>query len=181
MVIRNRIWHEFLLAKTHVKCIQRYTDRRRKWNRAFDLTIGIIAAVGTITIPVKIKDVHPFPAISIALVALASLIKALVPHYFQSEEELATLDSLSDFYLKYQSKLEILMYRVDKKQIDEDTAVKDFYKLKEIESDKESTMNRLIRNLSEKEKKFLEQDTDEYAHLIFDFQEQSNHQDKNDN
>ena len=179
MIIRNRIWYDFLLAKTHVKCIHRYTDCRRKWNRIFDLIVAIIAAVGTITIPVKIKEVYPIPAICIALVALASLIKALVPHFFQKEEELATLDSLSDFYLKYQSKLELLMYRLDKNQIDDDTAVKEFYKLKEIESDKESIMNRLIRKLSEKEKKYLEQDTEKYAHLIFWPQEKPN-QDSSD-
>ena len=35
MICRNRIWEELKLAKANIICIQKYTDKRRGYNRAY--------------------------------------------------------------------------------------------------------------------------------------------------
>lgn len=48
MICRNRIWEELKQAKANIICIQKYTDKRRGYNRAYNGFVAITASAGAL-------------------------------------------------------------------------------------------------------------------------------------
>lgn len=48
MICRNRIWEELKQAKANIICIQKYTDKRRGYNRAYNGFVAIAASAGAL-------------------------------------------------------------------------------------------------------------------------------------
>lgn len=112
MICRNRIWEELKQAKANIICIQKYTDKRRGYNRAYNGFVAITAsaaALGTL-----LNDKVPFFASM--LIGFVSIIKSVLPNFVQGESELSSLDVLADFYNKYMNSLENIWYRLDHDQ-----------------------------------------------------------------
>lgn len=140
MICRNRIWEELKQAKANIICIQKYTDKRRGYNRAYNGFVAITASAGALG--TLLNDKVPFFASM--LIGFVSIIKSVLPNFVQGESELSSLDVLADFYNKYMNSLENIWYRFDHDIIDEKQAMDEFFKLKETECDKMSQMNRLV-------------------------------------
>lgn len=152
MICRNRIWEELKQAKANIICIQKYTDKRRGYNRAYNGFVAITASAGALGTLLNDK----VPLFASMLIGFVSIIKSVLPNFVQGESELSSLDVLADFYNKYMNSLENIWYRFDHDIIDEKQAMDEFFKLKETECDKMSQMNRLVRNISKRfQKKIL--------------------------
>jgi hypothetical protein len=92
MICRNRIWEELKQAKANIICIQKYTDKRRAYNRWYNAFIAVTASVGAI---VSFK--HAIVAqISSVLIGGVSIVKSVLPAFIQGETELSSLDVLAD-------------------------------------------------------------------------------------
>ena len=163
MICRNRIWEELKQAKANIICIQKYTDKRRGYNRAYNGFVAITASAGALG--TLLNDKVPF--IASMLIGFVSIIKSVLPNFVQGESELSSLDVLADFYNKYMNSLENIWYRFDHDIIDEKQAMDEFFKLKETECDKMSQMNRLIRNISTRFQRKINEEAKEYINRVY--------------
>lgn len=163
MIVRNKIWEELRQAKANIICIQRYTDRNRKWSRYFSAVIIVFASAGTIG---GIFE-QWIAVIASGLVATSTILKSLMPNFIQSEQELTELDRLMDYYSRFLNKLEKIWYNNDEGNISEKEAISQFFDIKDDEADKCSTMNKLIRHLSKKEKKNINAEAKEYVNRVY--------------
>lgn len=163
MICRNRIWEELKQAKANIICIQKYTDKRRGYNRAYNGFVAITASAGALG--TLLNDKVPFFASM--LIGFVSIIKSVLPNFVQGESELSSLDVLADFYNKYMNSLENIWYRLDHDIIDEKQAMDEFFKLKETECDKMSQMNRLVRNISTRFQRKIDEQAKEYINRVY--------------
>lgn len=163
MICRNRIWEELKQAKANIICIQKYTDKRRGYNRAYNGFVAITASAGALG--TLLNDKVPFFASM--LIGFVSIIKSVLPNFVQGESELSSLDVLADFYNKYMNSLENIWYRFDHDIIDEKQAMDEFFKLKETECDKMSQMNRLVRNISKRFQRKIDEEAATYINRVY--------------
>lgn len=163
MIVRNKIWEELRQAKANIICIQRYTDRNRKWSRYFNALIIIFASAGTIGGIFK----QWVAVIASGLVATSTILKSLMPNFIQSEQELTELDRLMDYYSRYLNKLEKIWYNSEEKYISEKEVVEQLFSIMDDEADKYSTMNKLVRHLSKKEKDIINKEAKEYVDRVY--------------
>lgn len=163
MICRNRIWEELKQAKANIICIQKYTDKRRGYNRAYNGFVAITASAGALG--TLLNDKVPFFASM--LIGFVSIIKSVLPNFVQGESELSSLDVLADFYNKYMNSLENIWYRFDHDIIDEKQAMDEFFKLKETECDKMSQMNRLVRNISKRFQRKIDEEAETYIDRVY--------------
>lgn len=163
MISRKRIWEEIKQAKANIICIQKYTDERRAYNRYYNGFIAITASAGALG---RLLNEH-IPLIASILIGLVSIIKSVLPNFIQSESELSSLDVLADFYNKYMNSLEDIWYRYENKITTEKEAMKEFFELKETECDKQSLLNRLVRNISEKFQKEIDKESNKYLKSVY--------------
>ena len=110
MIARNRIWEELKQAKINILCLQKYTDRRRAYNRYYNAFIAIVSSIGALGFP--LNELIPFYASLV--VGFVSIVKSILPNFLQSETELSELDNLSDFYVQYMNSLERIWYNLEK-------------------------------------------------------------------
>ncbi|SCH27943.1 Uncharacterised protein [uncultured Bacteroides sp.] len=150
-------------AKANIICIQKYTDKRRGYNRAYNGFVAITASAGALG--TLLNDKVPFFASM--LIGFVSIIKSVLPNFVQGESELSSLDVLADFYNKYMNSLENIWYRFDHDIIDEKQAMDEFFKLKETECDKMSQMNRLVRNISTRFQRKIDEQAKEYINRVY--------------
>lgn len=163
MICRNRIWEELKQAKANIICIQKYTDKRRGYNRAYNGFVAITASAGALG--TLLNDKVPF--VASMLIGFVSIIKSVLPNFVQGESELSSLDVLADFYNKYMNSLENIWYRFDHDIIDEKQAMDEFFKLKETECDKMSQMNRLVRNISKRFQRKIDEEAATYINRVY--------------
>lgn len=163
MICRNRIWEELKQAKANIICIQKYTDKRRGYNRAYNGFVAITASAGALGTLLNDK----VPLFASMLIGFVSIIKSVLPNFVQGESELSSLDVLADFYNKYMNSLENIWYRFDRDIIDEKQAMDEFFKLKETECDKMSQMNRLVRNISKRFQKKIDEEAATYINRVY--------------
>lgn len=163
MICRNRIWEELKQAKANIICVQKYTDKRRAYNRWYNAFIAVTASIGAIA-SVKYAIIAQ---ISSVLIGGVSIIKSILPAFIQGETELSSLDVLADFYNKYMNSLENIWYRFDHDIITEEEAMKEFFELKQTECDKQSQLNRLVRNISKKFQKKIDEEATIYINSVY--------------
>lgn len=163
MICRNRIWEELKQAKANIICVQKYTDERRAYNRYYNGFIAITASAGALG---TLLNEH-VPLIASMLIGLVSIIKSVIPNFIQGESELSSLDVLADFYNKYMNSLENIWYRFHHGIITEEKAMEEFFELKDTECDKQSQLNRLVRNISESFQKEIDQEAEKYINSVY--------------
>ena len=163
MIARNRIWEELKQAKANIICVQRYTDKRRAHNRWYNGFIAITASIGALGF--AINEYIPF--ITSLLVGIVSIIKSIMPNFLQTEPELSELDGLSDFYVRYMNSIEKIWYDFDHDFTCEKETMELFFKLKENECDKESILNKGVRNISKQFQKEIDDEAEEYINRVY--------------
>lgn len=163
MIARNRIWEELKQAKANILCLQKYTDRRRANNRYYNGFVAITVSAGALG---YIIDEY-VPLITSIAVGFVSIIKSIMPNFLQTEPELSELDNLSDFYVRYMNSLERIWYDFDHDFIYEQETMNRFFNLKETECDKESILNKGVRNISPKMQAKIDEEATEYINRVY--------------
>lgn len=163
MIARNRIWEEMKQAKANILCMQIYTDKRRAGNRWYNLFIAFFSALGALGGIFNFK----IPAVTSIIVAFVSIMKSVMPNFLQTEPELAELDKLSDYYNCYLNSLEKIWYNFDHEFINEKDTMSSFFDLKEVECDKQSILNRGIRNIPKKMQDKINAKAEEYINRVY--------------
>lgn len=163
MIVRNRIWEELRQAKCNIICLQRYTDRVRKRSRFFNTFMIFCASIGAIGGVYK----QYIAVVASFLIAVSSILKALLPNVIQSDQELSDLDRLMDFYSKYLNALEKIWYENENKLIEEKEIVEKLFALKDDECDKYSSMNKGVRRISPTEMKKINEQAQEYVSRVY--------------
>lgn len=163
MIARNRIWEELKQAKSNILCLQKYIDKRRAYNRCYNGIVALIASAGALGY--AINELIPFAASLI--VGFISIVKSIMPSFLQTEPELSELDGLSDFYVRYMNSIEKIWYDFNHDFTEEKETMEFFFKLKESECDKESLLNRGVRNISKKFQKEIDDEAEEYINRVY--------------
>jgi hypothetical protein len=101
------------------------------------------------------------------MAAIGTVVKELLPNIAQSEQELAELDRLIDFYSKYMNRLEILWYDFDNQIISEEKMIHSLFEMKDEECNKYSLMNKGIRSISKKEQNEIDNMSTEYINRVY--------------
>lgn len=169
MRIKNRIWEELYWAKVSILCIQWYTARHRRYNRWYETFIALTASAGAFGFILN----HFAPFVSTLIIGFVSVAKAIFPSIIQKEEELSSLDVISDFYVDYMARLEHLYYLYENQLLDpnnntnDNIAAEKFYNLKDTECDKQSQMNKLVRKIKTKEHDKLNKEATDYVNRVY--------------
>lgn len=163
MNARNRIWEELRQAKANIICLQRYTSKARKKSRIFNIIIIVCASAGAL------GGIYEqwIAIVASALIAISSVLKALLANFIQSEHELSELDRLTDFYSKYLNSLEKIWYENENKISTEKEIMSNFFQLKENECDKYSSMNKGVRSIPDKEMRAINAQAKEYVSRVY--------------
>lgn len=163
MIPRNRIWEELKQAKANIICIQKYTDRRRGYNRFYNAFVAITASAGALGSLCNTL----IPIYTSIIIGFVSIIKSVIPTFIQGETELSSLDVLADFYNKYLNSLEEIWYEYDHEITNEEDTMKKFFELKKTECDKQSQMNRLVRNITKRFQRKIDEEATNYINTVY--------------
>ena len=177
--IVNRVWIEMHRIKSWLIQIELYTHRKR--HNAKVVTFLIIA---TSLLSVLCAIIQPFIhsnlqeyaficnwiiGISSITAALSTVVRDFMPQVTQPESEICELDKLHDFYTDYLHQLEIVFmqrYSSDPEMNDK-KLTNCFTRIAKSEGDNQSRMNRLIRGLTNSEKKTIDERTVNYFQVTF--------------
>lgn len=161
--IRNRIWAELTQSKHSIHFISLYSDRQRLVLRIFNIGILIFSSAGVM----GWKIWSGIPLIACVIISAVSLIRLVQPHLIMDDKQLKNLDVIHRFYADYYNKIEQLWFNFDSDKMDENQALEEFFKLKELETDINPVIAETIRSKPKRIIKKCKKYTDEYFQQIF--------------
>lgn len=166
-MIRQEIWEEMKKAKTYQLSCLYYVDKKRKFNRNYNMWIIGVAAIGAPTFFIS----HWCAFVTTIAASVLEVIKSFIPAVCQSEEDLSKIDGLAIYFGETLQKIEGLWnLHENTKTPDELSLNKELSKVLKKSPENETLMNKLIHSLSEKEDDKIRKQADDY--LIQKFYEQ---------
>jgi len=166
-MIRQEIWEEMKKAKTYQLSCLYYVDKKRKFNRNYNMWIIGVAAIGAPTFFIS----HWCAFATTIATSVLEVIKSFIPAVCQSEEELSKIDGLAIYFGETLQKIEGLWnLHENTESPDESSLSRELSKVLKKSPEKETLMNKLIHSLSKEEDKKIQDQTDDY--LIQKFYEQ---------
>lgn len=158
-MIRQEIWEEMKKAKTYQLSCLYYVDKKRKFNRLYNLCIIGVSAIGAPTFFLS----HWCAFITTIAATVLEVIKSFIPAVCQSEEELAKLDIESIYYGNILQKLELLWtnYENSSSPSSPDFS-QELHKIIKNLPEHEALMNKMIHTLNKKEEDSIRNQSDEY-------------------
>lgn len=158
-MIRQEIWEEMKKAKTYNLSCLHYVNKKRKFNRNYNIFIIGVTAIGGPTFFLS----HWFAFVTTIAASLLEIFRGFMPAFCQSEEELVKLDSLATYYGDTLQKLEDLWNcHENPDNPDEKALMKEKAKILKKSSENEVLMNKLLRSLSQKEDDEIRKQADDY-------------------
>lgn len=169
-MIRQEIWEEMKKAKTYqLECLH-YVDKKRKFNRRYNLLIIGVSAIGAPTFFIS----HWFAFATTISASLLEVIKSFIPAVCQSEEELSKIDGLSVYFAETLQKLEGLWNTHETTEEPNELSLsKALSKILKKFPEHETLMNKLIHSLNNKEDEKIREESDLYLKQKFYEQQQS--------
>jgi hypothetical protein len=166
-MIRQEIWEEMKKAKTYQLSCLYYVDKKRKFNRNYNMCIIGVSAIGAPTFFIS----HWCAFVTTIVASVLEVIKSFIPAVCQSEEELSKIDGLSIYFGETLQKIERLWNTHENTESpDEPSLSRELSKVLKKSPEMETLMNKLIHSLSKKEDVRIQNQADEY--LIQKFYEQ---------
>lgn len=154
-------------AKTYQLSCLHYVDKKRKFNRRYNLLIISVSAFGAPTFFIS----HWCAFATTIAASVLEVIKSFVPAVCQSEEDLSKIDGLSIYFGETLQKIEGLWnLHENSESPDESSLSRELSKVLKKSPEKETLMNRLIHSLNKKEDEEILKKADDY--LILKFYEQ---------
>ena len=163
-MVRNEIWEEMKKAKTYQESCLYYVDKKRNFNRIYNLAIIGVAAIGGPTFFLN----HWCAFVSTIAASVLETIKCFIPVVCQSEEELVEIDSLAIYFGNTLQKLEVLWnnFECNKEKVEVATS-KELTKILKDSNERITTMNKLIHSLNKSEDKMIQDKADDYLKRKF--------------
>lgn len=161
--LRNEIWETMKQTKCNEFCLLLETDKIRKQNRYVKYAVIVFSALGSIS-----YIFYPLGTLlSSIFIFIISLSKELVPMFSRSESDVSEMDSLIIFYSNHMAKLETLWRKNEKSGANDIMLSKSLQTLTRSEAPKKTSMNKLVRHISEKENIIISKKTDNYLKKVF--------------
>lgn len=169
-MIRQEIWEEMKKAKTYQLSCLYYVDKKRKFNRKYNIWIIGVSAIGAPTFFIS----HWCAFVTTISASILEVIKSFIPAVCQSEEELSVIDGLATYFGETLQKIEELWNTYENTESPDETSFsKDLSKVLKKSPEKETLMNKLIHSLSRKEDESISKKADDYLKQKFYEQNQS--------
>lgn len=162
-VTENFVWHEFCLAYCYNKKIRAYIDRRKKFNRWSNWAIIIISTSSAISYGQN----DALGAILACIVAVAMIVKELLPIFNQDESELLKLSQAATFYAEYQVEMEQLYVALKYNHQHPIFCQEAFFKLKGKAAKYLTVTNEYFRGLPKRIDKRIQNELDNYVREIY--------------
>lgn len=168
-MIRQEIWEEMKMAKTYQLSCLYYVDKKRKFNRNYNLLIISVSAIGAPTFFIS----HWCALFTTITASILEVIKTFNPAVCQSEEDLSKLDNLATYYGETLQELEKLWsVHENSDSPDEVSLRKKMNTILKESSENITLMNKLIHSLKEKEDEQIRKQADNYLKHRYYEQEQ---------
>lgn len=178
-IIVNKVWSEMHRIKSWLIQIELYTDRQRHNTKVYSMVVivsSMICLLCAIANPIIQNNLQQYSYICNWLIGLSSItatitsvIKDFMPQIKQPESELFELDKLHNFYTGFFQKLEVaFILRYDEKSdMNDEKLINEYDNIAKTEGNRQSKMNNLIRGLSKKEKKIIDDQTEQYFQITY--------------
>lgn len=158
-MIRQEIWEEMKKAKTYQLSCLYYVDKKRKFNRNYNMCIICVSAIGAPTFFIS----HWCAFVTTIAASVLEVIKSFIPAVCQSEEELSKIDVLSTYFGETLQKIERLWNTHENTESpDEQSLSRELSKVLKKSPEMETLMNKLIHSLSKKEDELIQNQADKY-------------------
>lgn len=158
-MIRQEIWEEMKKAKTYQLSCLYYADKKRKFNRIYNISIIVVSAIGAPTFIIS----HWCAFATTITASVLEFVKCFIPAVCQSEEELSKIDNLSIYFGETLQKIEDLWNRHENTETPDELSLnKKLSKVLKKSPENETLMNKLIHSLSEKEDDKIRKQVDDY-------------------
>lgn len=161
--MRDRIWTEITQAKFNVEFAALYADRQRSIRRYFNIFVLVFSTGGVMGWAIW----DNFPLVACILIGAVSLLRHIQPQLIMNDKQIINLDTISKFYFNYYNALEKLWYINEDNLIDNKKLQKEFFKIKDTESQINSLVDETIRNKPKKLVKKAKMYSDQYFKLSF--------------
>lgn len=161
--MRDRLWHELTQCKHHITYCNFVISYQRRVLNWFNILILIFSTAGVM----GWKFWDSFPGISCAIICGMSLIKLVSPNIIASEEKIQKLCKVSEFYVDYFDKIEVLWFDHYYGRINDQDCQKKFYELRSTENDTNKAVNEIIKRTNKNILKKTEKETVIYFERVF--------------
>ena len=152
------------MAKTYQLSCLHYVDKKRKFNRRYNLFVIIITAISCFSFFLN----HWYILSSVVLASLLESAKKFIPALCQPEEELSKLDDIATYFGEKLENLERIWNNHElSDSVKEEFISKELSKIQKGSNAKITEMNKLLRKQSEKEDKAIMDEADEYLKRKF--------------
>ena len=141
MIVRNLIWEEITQSHANAICARKYATIQRRIELLYKVLIPVLAALCTL---LSALSIYKGTTITAAVIFISSTAKSVFPKVILPEKDIQSLDELYKFYTEYNAEAGKLFHSLDKKKINEETALEKIKKLKSKAADKNAELNKLV-------------------------------------
>lgn len=127
--MRDRIWYELAQSKFHLDYLCLHVKKLVKQNKKVDNVVLFTSLIGIFSW-YKLGDYSVFWSLLLAGIAIFRMMKS---KFFPTEQEISTLNSVSEFYIDHVRKLETLWRNYEKGKFTDEEAEAQFDKLRDEE------------------------------------------------
>jgi len=164
-LIRSHIWYEMVHAKYWEQYMSQYTGIKidfRKWISIVILAFSVFGSVSWAFWKLFPEKAAVISSVCFFIIAVSQVIAAVKDTIVIDNEIVRKLCELRSQYIAYFNKLESLWLKYNMNMIDTETAMKEYYQLRETVYPIETAKDELnINKLKKADKKGIEQ-TNEY-------------------
>lgn len=161
--MRERIWAELTQTKHDTEFIGLYSDSQRAILRWFNIGILAFSTGGVMGWAVWDK----FPIVACTIIAIVSLLRLLQPHIIMNDKLLNNLDRVNMFYFDKYNQIEKLWFDIEANRLDEQEALKRFYKILDACKEYNSIIDETIKNKPRRFIKRAKENSDKYFKQVF--------------
>ena len=135
------LWSHLARHKYNYEFTCILNSSHRKWIKYYNIIIIALSTTGIF----GWKMWDSYPKIVCAIVAFMTLIKSFESHFLPSDKSIEKLDKIALFYAKSFLRLEKILFELDYKKIEEDTAIEQLHEILNSEADLSSLINETIK------------------------------------
>lgn len=164
MIVRNKIWDEIVHADANRICTRKYANAQRRIQLIYKVGVPLLSGICAVAVEYDKLRAAFWTAL---ILCISTIFKAVFPQIILPEKEIAALDKLHEVFLVYRDKVEGLLHRFDKKEINEEEAFIELDSLQKANSKKKSELNKLVLWIPRFIDNSITKESEQYLNAIY--------------
>ena len=141
MIVRNKIWEEIKHADANAICARRYANVQRRIQLFYLISVPVLSAICVFLAKMELCNETFWTAL---IILATSIVKAIFPQVILPEKDILKLDKLYQDFTDCYSKLESLIFKFDKKLINEVDAERELSTIQKNNVKRKTELNKLV-------------------------------------